>query len=233
MKNHLRVLFEDNHLLALEKPPGVLTQADRTGDESLFERAKSYLKEKYQKPGAVYLGMVHRLDRPTGGVVLFCRTSKAAGRVSEQFRARSVKKTYLAACAGTPKEFESLRHFLSYQEKTRKTMVFEKKSEDAQEAKLSYRLIARGKRHSLLEVTPVTGRKHQIRAQLAHIGHPLLNDRKYGGEHNGESVVKAVGLWAHRLEILHPVKKEPLSLISWPPVESHSLWSEFSSSFSL
>lgn len=233
MNNHLRVLFEDNHLLALEKPPGVLTQGDRTGDESLFEMAKAYLKEKYQKPGAVYLGMVHRLDRPTGGVVLFCRTSKAAGRVSEQFRSRSVKKTYLAACAGTPKEFGSLHHFLSYDESSRKTMVSEKKNKDAQEARLSYRLIARGKKHSLLEVTPITGRKHQIRAQLAYIGHPLVNDRKYGGEHNGKSIVKAVGLWAHRLEIIHPVKKEPLSLVSWPSIEDHSLWSEFSSSFSL
>lgn len=233
MSESIRVLFEDNHLLAVEKPPGVLTQGDRTGDESLFEQAKFYLKEKDSKPGAVYLGLVHRLDRPTGGVILFCRTSKAAGRVSEQIRSRRVEKVYLALCHGTPKEIKcSLEDCLAYDEKRRKTFV----SKRGQIARLSYTLVGKVNHRSLLKVSLETGRKHQIRAQLAHHGHPIVGDVKYGKEQSDGGVVRAFGLWAHQLTLQHPVKKEPLTLTSVPDAKAHVMWQPFQelmSSFSL
>lgn len=232
MNANLRVLFEDNHLLALEKPPGLLTQGDRTGDENLLDLGKAYLKDKYAKPGQVYLAMIHRLDRPTGGVVLFCRTSKAASRLNEQFRERTVKKTYLALCKGQVESRNKQVHYLSYDDSIRRTLVSDTPKNGYKKAILSYQVLARG-RASLLRVSLETGRKHQIRAQLAHLGHPLLLDKKYGAGGKGNKLVKAIGLWAHQLTIQHPVKKEPLLFTSWPPVEPASHWSEFSSSFSL
>ena len=229
MSAPIRVLFEDNHLLVVEKPPGVLSQGDRTGDESLFEQAKQYLKVKYEKPGAVYLGLVHRLDRPTGGVMLFCRTSKAAGRVSEQIRKRQVNKLYLALCEGVPEQKAGrLKDRLKYDEKRRKTFV----SKDGQEARLSYQVLGSVEEQALLSVELETGRKHQIRAQLAHHGYPLVGDVKYGKVKSDGGVVKAFGLWAYRLEITHPVKREPLSITSLPRAEENEMWSRFVEFFS-
>lgn len=223
----MRVLFEDNHILALEKPPGVLTQSDRTGDQSLLEMGKAYLKEKYSKPGAVFLGMVHRLDRPTGGVLLFCRTSKAAARVSEQFRARSVEKRYLALCQGVPhKQNGNLAHSLWHDEEKRVSRVVPAGHPGAREARLSYQVLAHREGQALLSVQLETGRKHQIRCQLSAAGYPLSGDRKYGGGGQGGAVVEAIGLWACRLVIQHPVSKQPLTLHSYP---RHKLWHNFQS----
>lgn len=228
MRNDIRVLFEDNHILALEKPPGMLTQGDRTGDETLLERAKAYIKKKYHKPGEVYLGLVHRLDRPTGGIVLFARTSKAAERLSRQFRERSVKKTYLAACQGFPEQGqESLHHYLLHDSKTRKTQVFREPKEGAQEAQLSYRVLQKTEECCLLEVRPVTGRKHQIRAQLAFVGLPILGDVKYSQTRSGGEVVPAIGLWAYKIQFQHPVQKTPCCEVSLPGLEAPSHWSNF------
>jgi 23S rRNA pseudouridine1911/1915/1917 synthase len=221
----LEVLYEDNHLLCVEKPPGVLAQGDQTGDTSLFDMAKAYLKEKYKKPGAVYLGLVHRLDRPTGGVMLFCRTSKAAGRVSEQFRKRNVTKTYLAVCYGQARATDVLEHHLTFDSATRKTAVHREPQKGSKPAKLSYRTIAAKDGKSLLEVAPESGRKHQIRAQLSYVGLPIVGDQKYSTQRADGGFVKAIGLWAHKLELIHPVKREPLSVSCLPPVEG--LWAEF------
>jgi 23S rRNA pseudouridine1911/1915/1917 synthase len=220
----LKILYEDNHLLCVEKPPGVLAQGDETGDTSLFEMAKLYLKEKYNKPGAVYLGLVHRLDRPTGGVMLFCRTSKAAGRVSEQFRNREVKKTYLAGCYGHAEGGAVLEHHLTFDKNIRKTAVHGTSCKGSKPAKLSYRTLAAVAGKCLLEVNPESGRKHQIRAQLAHVGLPIVGDQKYASRRADGGYVKAIGLWAHRLEFVHPVKREPLSISCLP---EGGLWDEF------
>ena len=222
----LTVLYEDNHLLGVQKPQGVLTQGDETGDTSLLEMAKLYLKERYSKPGAVYLGLVHRLDRPTGGVILFCRTSKAAGRVSEQFRKREVKKTYLAACFGRSNASDVLEHHLTFNKKTRKTLVHQEPVEGSKPAQLHYRTISGGGGKSLLSVTPISGRKHQIRAQLAHVGLPIVGDQKYATRRADGGYVTAIGLWAHKLELIHPVKRESLVLSCLPSI-GDGLWAEF------
>lgn len=230
MKNDIRVLYEDNHLLAVEKPPGVLSQGDSTGDETLIDKAKFYLKDKYHKPGAVYLGLVHRLDRPTGGVMLFARTSKAAGRLSEQFRARTVKKTYLAVCRGRLKTSEGeLNNHLVWDESRRKTLVSTTGAKGSKLAQLSYEVLCEVSDLSLLQVRPKTGRKHQIRVQFSAIGHPLLGDTKYAEKRSRGRLVKSIGLWASCLEVLHPVKKEALHFRSFPDPEVWPIWSEFSS----
>jgi len=229
MKHDLRVLFEDNHILAVEKPPGILAQADRTGDTSLLEMAKEYLKQKYQKPGAVYLGLVHRLDRPTGGVIVFARTSKAAGRLSAQFRDRSVKKTYLALCQGVPDPTQGeLRHTLGFDEKKRRAIVCPAGTPQSKAALLNYRVLQTKRGRALVEVKPVTGRKHQIRVQMASIGHPLVGDAKYSKKPSGGRVVKAIGLWASEIQLVHPVRREPLCLACYPDPELQPLWMDFS-----
>ena len=204
------VLFEDNHLLVMIKPIGMLSQADRTGDICLMDLAKRYLAEKYNKPGDVYLGLVHRLDRPVGGVIVFARTSKAARRLSEQFRTRETIKIYRALVEGTPKlPFGELAHFLAKSGTTMK--VVGSGTEGAQEARLLYRTLEIGLVTNLLEVRLITGRKHQIRAQLAAMGCPIVGDIKYGAkpvpgaERKKGDVVKGIMLWAYSVTIQHPV----------------------------
>lgn len=233
MKHQLTVLFEDNHILAVEKPPGMLTQGDRTGDLCMVDQAKAYLKEKYHKPGDVYLGLVHRLDRPTGGVLLLARTSKAAKRLSEQFRRRTVQKFYLAACRGVPERARGeCTHYLRFDSERRKSMVSKRPKEGFQEAVLRYSLLDVRAGDSLLEVQLLTGRKHQIRAQLSALGLPILRDRKYTPGDRGRGVVKEFGLWAHRLSCDHPVAKGRLEICSVPSPTRHPLWSEFAESLS-
>ena len=221
MKRALSVLYEDNHLLAVYKPAGVPTQGDQTGDLSLFEMAKSYLAEKYQKPGNVYLGLVHRLDRPTEGVVLFARTSKAASRLSEQFREGTVRKTYLALVAGAPEsEHGEIESYLSPGPQN-KTRVSPRPTKDSQHALLHYQRLAR--RHlrfpecTFLEIDPRTGRKHQIRAQLSSIGLPIVGDRKYGCR----VPLKAgrIALAAVSLAFEHPTTRERMT-VAWEVPES-------------
>lgn len=177
----LNVLYEDNHLIVVEKPAGMLVQGDKTGDPSLLDEIKKYLKEKYKKPGNVFLGLVHRLDRPVGGVVLFAKTSKGASRLSAQFRERAVEKYYYAVVDGKMKEPKGeIVSFLKKDEKKNMAEVFPQEVAGAKQAELFWEVIKVGAKNTLLKIKLGTGRAHQIRAQLASVGHPILGDLKYG-----------------------------------------------------
>lgn len=217
----LDVLFEDNHLIAINKQGGDLVQGDKTGDASLSDRIKNYLKEKYNKPGNVYLGVVHRLDRPTTGVVLFARTSKAANRLSKQFREKQVHKTYWAIVERVPEEPEgTLEHWLKKNAAKNKSFALDSHKEGFKQAILHYRLLARGDRYGLLEVTIETGRHHQIRAQLATVGSIIKGDLKYGAKRSNPD--QSISLHARSITVKHPVKKEPLTIEAPPPLDN--LW---------
>lgn len=203
------VLHEDNHVIAVFKPAGLLTQGDSTGDASLLELTKAYLKEKYAKPGNVFLGLVHRLDRPASGVVVFGRTSKAASRLSEQFRSRSVEKRYLAWVEGVPRTASGeLSHHLVEGEK--RVLAYEAPREGTKPAKLAYRTLASRDGISLLEVDLHTGRKHQIRAQLSAMGTPIVGDTRYGAKRKDGA--PGIGLLAYWLSFDHPTKEERLEI---------------------
>ena len=205
------VLFEDNHLLALNKPAGWLVQGDRTGDSTLTDWGKVYLKEKYAKPGAVFLHPVHRIDRPVSGVVLFARTDKALGRLTTMFRERKVTKTYLALVLHKPEKLSGeLRHFLEKDESRNTVRAYAKPVRDAKEAVLHYTWIKQIGACHLLEVRPLTGRPHQIRVQLSAIGCPILGDVKYGAETPLPDA--SIGLHSRLLELEHPVRLEPLRI---------------------
>ncbi len=177
----VRVLYEDNHLIAVYKPAGLLVQGDETGDVSLMDLVKTYLKETYGKPGKVFLGLIHRLDRPVSGIVLFAKTSKGASRLSEQFRTHSVEKKYVALVEGCPTETsETLVHYIMKNQKTNIVTVYETEKFGALYAELEYRVLTRGTHTTLLEVQIKTGRPHQIRSQLSYIGYPIVGDLKYG-----------------------------------------------------
>lgn len=233
MTTLFQVLFEDNHLLVVEKPPGVLSQGDRTGDLSMVDLGKAYLKSKYDKPGEVYLGLVHRLDRPTGGVLLLARTSKAAARLSEQFQKRTVEKRYLALCEGVAGSGAAeCVHYLCFDEATKRSTAYDKPRDGAQRAVLRYRSLAHRDGRSFLQVELLTGRKHQIRAQLSTLGLPLVGDRKYSGRRSGGEIVRELGLWAYQLRFFHPVKREPMVFRSLPSPDARPLWSEFADELS-
>lgn len=226
----LRVLYEDNHLLVVVKEPGVPTQGDSSGDPSLLDLAKDYIKTRYNKPGEVFIGMVHRLDRPTGGVVALGRTSKAASRLSDQFRQRKVKKTYLAACHGVPAATRAkLVHYLKKLPGVNRMVVLDKEKNGSQRAELSYRVLGKSNngRDALLEVEPLTGRQHQIRAQLARIDHPLLFDVKYSNRGGDRGIVPAIGLWAYRLQLAHPTTGKWMTFTSRPEPAPGSAWEAF------
>lgn len=218
----MNVLYEDNHLLIVNKAPGEIVQGDKTGDEPLVDTLKRWLKEKYNKPGNVFLGLPHRLDRPVGGVVVFAKTSKALARLNEMFRNRSeVKKTYWAITRNRPKEPEGrLVGYIKSVEKSNKSFVYDHPREGAKEAVLSYRQIAESDRYHLLEVNLETGRKHQIRAQLAHIGCPVKGDLKYGDKRSNPD--GSISLLARKIEFIHPVSKEPICVTA--PVPDDNLW---------
>jgi len=204
----LSVLFEDNHCLAVNKPPRLLTVGDITGEPTLFDAAKAYIKQKYNKPGDVFLGVVHRLDRPVSGVVLFARTSKGAARLSAQFRDRDLQKTYIALVEGRPPQREeTIVHWLRKNHDTNVVSVVPPNSPDAQRAELSYRVIANRGDQTLVEVFPKTGRSHQIRVQLAAIGTPIVGDGKYGSTTKREGTIC---LHAAALEFEHPTTKETI-----------------------
>jgi 23S rRNA pseudouridine1911/1915/1917 synthase len=211
----LTVLFEDNHCLAVNKPAGMLVAGDRTGDESLLDVAKQYLKAKYNKPGAVYLGLVHRLDRPVSGVVLFTRTSKAAGRLSNQFRRGTIGKVYHALVEGdVATQSGELHDWLLKNEATNVVRVVEPESSGSKESTLRYRVLERGHGRTLLEIVPLTGRSHQIRVQLANAGHPICGDAKYGARESGGGTI---ALHAAALTFEHPVRNVPVSVSAPPP----------------
>ena len=206
MPNLLQVLYEDNHLLAINKPAGVLVQGDATGDVPLVELGKEYIKHKYNKPGAVFLGVVHRLDRPVSGVVIFARTSKALTRMNELFREKETRKTYWALVHSKPPQATgTLLHWLVKDEKKNKTTAYLTPRADGLKSELKYKLIdSRGGIH-LLEVSPLTGRPHQIRVQLASMGCTIVGDVKYGYDQPLPDA--SIALHARQLEFFHPVKK--------------------------
>ena len=207
------IVYEDNHLLITVKPPNLLTQGDATGDDCLLDRMKAYLKEKYQKPGEVYLGLVHRLDRPVGGLVAFARTSKAASRLSEQLRAHDMRRDYLAVARGADIADEGNPvDWLLKNEQTGSVAVSPAHTPGAKEARLHWRTLARMGDTALLLVQLETGRKHQIRAQLAHAGHPLVQDLRYGEGKPGEPVA----LWGASLSLTHPTRREAMRFVSRP-----------------
>lgn len=220
---NLEVLFEDNHLLVVNKKAGDIVQGDKTGDTPLSEIAKAYIAKKYNKPGKVYLGVVHRLDRPTSGIVVFARTSKALTRLNKLFAERETQKTYWAMVKECPpKPEDRLVHFLVRNPKQNKSYAHIKEVPNSKKAILSYRLLKKLKTFYLIEINLETGRHHQIRAQLAAIGCPIKGDLKYGFDRSNKDA--SIHLHARRLQLLHPVRKEPIDIVAPPPEDV--LWNE-------
>jgi 23S rRNA pseudouridine1911/1915/1917 synthase len=218
------ILYEDNHIIAVYKRSSDLVQGDKTGDISLDTEVKKYLAEKYKKPGEVFLGVVHRLDRPVSGVILFARTSKALERLNEMFREKQVKKTYLAIVKERPPDDEAkITHFVKKNETQNKSYVYDNEVKGSKEASLTYRLKGRSEKYYLLEVELHSGRHHQIRAQLAKIGCPVKGDLKYGFPRSNED--GGISLFARKLEFIHPVKKEPIAITAHFP--EGDIWSVF------
>ena len=215
----LEVIYEDNHLLVVNKPAGLLVQGDHTGDPTLLDHAKSYLKIKYNKPGDVFLGLVHRLDRPTSGVVVLARTSKALSRLNEDFKKRGPKKTYWALVEGTPKSNDQLEHFLKRNPKSNKSFAYNHEVSDSKKAILTYRCLKKLHRYTLLEIDLQTGRHHQIRAQLAFEKLFIKGDVKYGAKRPNPD--GSIHLLARSLEIMHPVRKEPLYFVAQPSIKDN------------
>lgn len=205
------VIYEDNHIIVVNKAPGEIVQGDKTGDIPLSELIKKYLKEKYSKPGNVFCGVVHRIDRPVGGLVIFAKTSKALERLNKMLREGEIHKTYWALVEGTPKESEAtLRNFLKSDGKLNKTFVSKKTDAEAKESILNYKTLATGERYSLLEIKLLTGRKHQIRAQLSNIGHSIKGDLKYGARRSNTD--GSISLLARKISFVHPVSKQNIEL---------------------
>ncbi|PRX46357.1 RluA family pseudouridine synthase [Salegentibacter salegens] len=217
-KNNLQVLFEDNHIIVVNKRPGDIVQGDKTGDKPLSEVVKSYIKEKYNKPGNVYLGVVHRLDRPTSGIVLFAKTSKALPRLNKLFQEKEAQKTYWAIVKNPPpKKSDTLVHFLKRNPKQNKSYAHIKEVPESKKAILEYRLLKKLDNYFLLEVDLHTGRHHQIRSQLSAIGSPIKGDLKYGFDRSNKDA--SIHLHARELKFIHPVKKEEIQIIAPPPDE--------------
>ncbi|WP_294534738.1 RluA family pseudouridine synthase [uncultured Bacteroides sp.] len=220
----MTVVYEDNHIIVVNKTASEIVQADKTGDTPLSETVKQYLKEKYQKPGNVFIGVTHRLDRPVSGLVIFAKTSKALTRLNEMFRTNAVKKTYWAVVKNAPKEPEGeLVHFLVRNEKQNKSYAYEKEVPNSKKAVLDYRLIARSDYYYLLEVDLKTGRHHQIRCQLAKMGCPIKGDLKYGAQRSNPD--GSICLHARRVRFVHPVSKELIELEA--PLPPGNLWKGF------
>jgi len=211
----LNVIYEDNHIIVVEKPAGIPTQADSSKDIDMYTLVGKYIKEKYNKPGNVFVGIVHRLDRPVGGIMVFARTSKGASRLSEQIRNRTFKKTYLANVEGIFKEKRgTLENYLLKDEEKNKSFVVNENTRGAKFARLDYEVIEENskKKHSLVKVYLHTGRHHQIRVQFAHINHSLIGDAKYGNSKGNSNVM----LWAYKLEFKHPTKEETMKFELFP-----------------
>jgi 23S rRNA pseudouridine1911/1915/1917 synthase len=218
----MTILYEDNHIIAVNKSTSEIVQGDKTGDQPLSETIKLYLKEKYNKPGEVFLGVTHRLDRPVSGVVLFAKTSKALTRLNEMFRNQEVKKTYWAIVKEKPASQEGrLEHYLIRNEKQNKSTAFDTERSDSKKAALTYRLIAHSDTYYLLEVQLETGRHHQIRCQLAKMGCPIKGDLKYGFPRSNPN--GGISLHARSVEFIHPVSKEKIYLTAPVPTDD-KLW---------
>lgn len=217
----VQVLYEDNHLIAVNKRPTEIVQGDATGDEPLSDRVRAYLREKYHKPGDVYLGVVHRLDRPTSGALLYARTSKALGRMNALFREDQVQKTYWALVhERPPRDEDTLVHFLRRNPEQNKSYAYEKRTSGAKEASLTYKLLVSLERYHLLEIRMHTGRHHQIRAQLHAIGCHIKGDLKYGAPRSNPGA--GIHLHARELSFHHPVAKRDVHIVADPPPDP--LW---------
>ena len=215
----LNVLFEDNHLIVVEKPQNVPSQEDESKDPDLLNMVKNYIKEKYNKPGNVFVGLVHRLDRPTGGVMVFAKTSKAASRLCEQIKNGSFEKKYFAVVNLKPKDSNArLVHFLKKDNKTNIVTQVPQSEEGAKRCELIYKTLETNSEISLCDIKILTGRSHQIRVQMAAIGNPLFGDAKYNGDKLGKGFNLA--LWAVQLKFEHPVTHQIMSFISYPPEDS-------------
>ena len=221
----MQVVYEDNHIIIVYKESGEIVQGDKTGDIPLSETVKEYIKEKYQKPGAVFLGVVHRLDRPVSGLVVFARTSKALTRLNKMFAESEVHKKYWAIVETSPdlpQREELLAHWLTRNEKQNKSYAYDHEVPHSKKAMLRYRVIGHSDRYSLVEVQLLTGRHHQIRCQLAAIGCPIKGDLKYGAPRSNPD--GSISLLSHRVEFIHPVSKEPIVVES--PLPADPLWSK-------
>lgn len=216
----MEILYEDNHIIAINKLSGELVQEDETGDLPLLEKARTYIKKKYNKPGNVFLEAVHRLDRPVSGVIIFARTSKALERLNKMFQKREMQKTYWAIVDGSPEKHEAnLVHFIKKNRIKNKARAYENEVKESKKAELSYKVLKVISRHSLLEVKPKTGRPHQIRIQLSTIGHPIRGDVKYDYPHQNKN--RSIHLHARELAFVHPVSKEKIRITAKVP---HDQW---------
>ncbi|MFV0273156.1 MAG: RluA family pseudouridine synthase [Macellibacteroides fermentans] len=217
----MEIIYEDNHLIAVNKTCREIVQGDKTGDTPLSEILKAWLKEKYAKPGNVFVGVAHRLDRPVSGLVLFAKTSKALARLNEMFRTGDIKKTYWAIVKNSPTTEEgTLEHWLVRNEKQNKSYAYTEEKPNSKKAILHYKLLARSDNYYLLEVDLKTGRHHQIRCQLAKMGCPIKGDLKYGSERSNKD--GGISLHARKAQFIHPVSKEPVEIVASVPDDS--LW---------
>ena len=222
----MQVVYEDNHIIIVNKRSGEIVQGDKTGDTPLSETVKQYIKEKYQKPGEVFLGVVHRLDRPVSGLVVFARTSKALARLNKMFAEGEVHKTYWAIVPASPEKTEgfcTLENWLVRNEKQNKSYAYDHEVPHSKRAVLKYRVIGHSDRYSLLEVQLMTGRHHQIRCQLAKAGMPIKGDLKYGAPRSNPD--GSISLMAKKVEFVHPVSKLPISVEA--PLPENQLWQAF------
>lgn len=220
----MEVLYEDNHIIVVNKSPKEIVQGDKTGDKPLSDMVKDYLKEKYNKPGNVFCGVVHRLDRPTSGVVVFAKTSKALTRLNEMFKKGEIDKTYWAIVKNVPPQDEGvLVHYLIKNEKNNKSTAYDTEKPHTQKAVLHYKLIGRSQKYYLLEVKIETGRHHQIRCQLAKIGLPIKGDLKYGAQRSNPD--GSISLHARNISFVHPVSKQIIDITA--PVPDDPLWKAF------
>ena len=218
------ILFEDNHLIAYNKRPSQITQGDKTGDIPLGDLLKAFIKERDNKPGNVFMGVVHRIDRPVSGVVIFAKTSKALTRLNELVKIRGFRKTYWAVVKEAPPSNEGhLVHYLKRNEEKNKSFAYDKEVPNSKRAELTYEVIGRSDKFHLLEINLLTGRHHQIRAQLSKIGCPIKGDLKYGSDRSNPDA--SIHLHARKIDFIHPVKKEPISITADPPDEN--LWNFF------
>ncbi|NPA68330.1 MAG: RNA pseudouridine synthase [Chlorobi bacterium] len=218
------ILYEDNHIIIVNKKCGEIVQGDKTGDETLADTIKKYIKKKYNKPGEVFLGITHRLDRPTSGIVIFARTSKALSRLNKMFAEQKIRKTYLAVVkCNLPETKKTITHYLVRNRKQNKSYAYDKKRINSKKASLTYELTAKSDNYSLLKIKLHTGRHHQIRAQLARIGCFIKGDLKYGFPRSNPD--GGIHLHAFKTEFIHPVKKEPVSISAMPPDDT--VWNLF------
>jgi 23S rRNA pseudouridine1911/1915/1917 synthase len=217
----IEVLYEDNHIIAVNKKSGDLVQGDKTGDSALPEKIKDYLRKKYNKPGNVFCGVIHRLDRPVSGLVLFAKTSKALSRMNELFRNKTIQKTYWAIVENPPQNKSGkLEHYLIKSVKTNKSQAFIKPYERALFSVLHYKTLKKLNRYTLLEVNPITGRHHQIRVQLSRSNSIIKGDLKYGAKRSNKD--SSICLHAREINFIHPVSKDPIKIIA--PVPKNNIW---------